>query len=827
MPRGLRAFGTIAVATAGSFLAYFLAEIIVLHAPILLLAALTEIEVVGFQPQPRFPYFLPSALTRFPPDSPVWLYAAQQGSYVPAALLLILAAAIAAHRARGWPRLPATQAVLWATFFLAFYSGAFGGGGFRLQRALEVVWPTFAQSEGRVLFLGGALIGLGLFAAWVCLRWLLDRTAASRPARFGVLVGWVMLPALLVGGLLVAYLFNWRLLGRSGPAAYLFAWIAAPILAAGLPAALWRARPAPPLEFRLRSAVAILLLATLALGGLAARGEILAYFARRQLTMRSSQHWRLYLDAAALARVDEVAGVGDKRIEAMAARLGIALPDSPLRGCLFASTQSKVALTGSDEPFTLDAPRQEIHHLLSPAGGISDDRGDALLLMRQAWGEPGSQSVALAAARYSAGEFGGQPLRDYAGRIAREETAYSLRDILGLESDYLSPLVRDALAGAWVERMVERRGKAVLPVLYRTPLDTGMEADFARALGAEWNELEQDWRSYLLGRAADPPPPPPPPRAPFFHRGISFSHEVGGGWGYGSDRAAGELEKIRALGANSVAIVPYAFTRAPEDVTFNFSTDESDARVTRAIKQSKQAGLHVMLKPQLWSREFTGNIVFQDKATFERWFAHYRRWLLHYARLAELHGVDLLVIGTELGGVTPHEAAWRGLIRDLRRVYRGRLTYAAHWDREFEAVGFWDALDYIGVNFYFPLADGGETPRPDSHRVQAVAEKLGELATRYRKPVLLTEVGYPAAATGAAQPWVESGRLDNAVQQRCYEVVFEAFYDQPWLAGLYWWKWPSHGLGSPASVTLVPLDKPALEVVRKWYHRPEANTLLP
>jgi hypothetical protein len=533
MPRGLKALGNIFVATAGSFLAYLLAEITVLHAPILLLAAITNIEVVGFQPQPRFPYFLPSAMTRLPPEAPVWLYAS--------AARQLLAGSVAAHRCRRdrstpRPRLvapAATQAVLWATFFLAFYSGAFGGGRFRLQRALEGLWPTFAQSEGRVLFLGGALIGVGLFAAWVCLRGLLDRTADSRLARFGVLVSWIMLPALLVGGFLVAYLFNWRLLGRSGPAAYLFVWITAPILAAGLPAALWRARPAPPLELRHRSAFALCLLAALTLGGLAARGEILSYFARRQLTARSSLHWRLYLDAAALPRADALAGAADHRVAKMAERLSIALSDEPLRGCLFASTQSKTALTGSDEPFTLDAVRQEIHHLLLPAGDVSDGRGDALLLMREAWGEPGSQSVALAVARYAAGEFGGQPLRDYAGRIAREETAYSLREALALESDYLSPLVRDALAGAWVERMVERRGKAILPVLYGTRLDVGKEAEFARALGADWNDLEQDWRSYLLGRAADPPPQPPPPRSPFFKRGISFSHEVGGGWGYG------------------------------------------------------------------------------------------------------------------------------------------------------------------------------------------------------------------------------------------------------------------------------------------------------
>ena len=396
-----------------------------------------------------------------------------------------------------------------------------------------------------------------------------------------------------------------------------------------------------------------------------------------------------------------------------------------------------------------------------------------------------------------------------------------------MDSEYRSPLVRDALGGAWVERLVQQRGKAILPVLSRTPLAAGNEAAFARAIGTEWEELERGWRDYLLALAAIPSPPPKPPAAPFFHRGVSFSHEVGGGWGYGSDRAGEELGKIRALGANSVAIVPYAFTRAPEEVHFNFSTDESDARVIRAIEQARQAGLHVMLKPQLWSRGFTGNIAFEDKGDFERWFALYRRWLLHYARMAELYGVDLLVIGTELGGVTPYEGDWRRLIRDLRRVYRGPLTYAAHWDRELETVGFWDALDFIGVNFYFPLADAGETPSPDSPRVQAIAARLSELAARYRKSIIITEVGYPASATGAAQPWVESGQLDNTLQKRCYEVVFEAIYDQPWLAGLYWWKWPSHGLGASAAVAFAPLDKPALEVVRKWYHRPEATNSLP
>ena len=40
-----------------------------------------------------------------------------------------------------------------------------------------------------------------------------------------------------------------------------------------------------------------------------------------------------------------------------------------------------------------------------------------------------------------------------------------------------------------------------------------------------------------------------------------------------------------------------------------------------------------------------------------------------------------------------------------RAVYKGKLTYAANWDGEFEEVAFWDALDVIGVQAYFPLTE--------------------------------------------------------------------------------------------------------------------------
>lgn len=332
----------------------------------------------------------------------------------------------------------------------------------------------------------------------------------------------------------------------------------------------------------------------------------------------------------------------------------------------------------------------------------------------------------------------------------------------------------------------------------------------------------------LAGAGSEPGTKPAPaereaiPRALGFLRGISFSHEVGGHYGYGSDTAREQLARIQALGANAVAVVPYAFTRAPAETTLRYrGVDETDERVAQTIRQAHKLGLKVMLKPQIWTRGvFTGHIVFANDKDFALWFEDYRRWMLHHAQLAELERVDLLVIGTELGGLTRHQAAWRGLIRDVRRVYSGPLTYAANWADDFEVMPFWDELDFLGLNMYYPLAGPGEKPRASSPRLRELREKLAGMARRHRKPILFTEVGYAASAAAAVEPWKEDNApLDPAMQARCYEVVFRAFYREPWLAGLFWWKWPSHGKGDPQDESFSPLGKPAFEVLKGWYGR--------
>lgn len=377
----------------------------------------------------------------------------------------------------------------------------------------------------------------------------------------------------------------------------------------------------------------------------------------------------------------------------------------------------------------------------APAGsGNRPDNAlaEAVMIMRKVWGASASEAMERAIARYAVGHFHGHDLSGYAARIACEEQPYPAAEIFAADGAYLSPLTRDAVSGAWVENFVSRRGADAIEALYS--LELGQAISMCSDCIPQCKEPVE--------RAARNPPPLP------YQKGISFSHEIGGDWGYGSERAARELQKIRGLGATAAALVPYVFTAAPERPTIRFRTDETDDRLRRSLLAAKDAGLKVMLKPHIWSgRRFHGDISFADEAQLEIWFEQYRRRLLHFARFAELHGVDLLAVGNELSGLTVHENLWRGFIADVRRIYSGPVTYAAHWNGEFERIAFWDRLDFIGVNFYFPLVSPGERPAAGSAQVAEAQRRLRAVSVRFGKPILFTEVGFPALKTAAARPW--------------------------------------------------------------------------
>jgi hypothetical protein len=243
-----------------------------------------------------------------------------------------------------------------------------------------------------------------------------------------------------------------------------------------------------------------------------------------------------------------------------------------------------------------------------------------------------------------------------------------------------------------------------------------------------------------------------------------------------------------------------------------------------ALHHAREQGLRVMLKPQIWLRgSWPGDIRMNDDAEWARFFAAYEAWILHYALLAEMYQADMLCLGVELRYATlGHEGYWREIIRRIRKLYAGPLVYAANWGEEFEGITFWDELDYIGIDCYYPLSSKTEAGRAELlGNFREVLERIEAVSEAYKKPVIFTEIGFRSVEAPWQQPHAEAGdrRPDLAAQALCYEIVGEGLAEENWVTGIFWWKWPSflEYREMEDSRRFSPQGKPAEKVVARWF----------
>lgn len=278
-----------------------------------------------------------------------------------------------------------------------------------------------------------------------------------------------------------------------------------------------------------------------------------------------------------------------------------------------------------------------------------------------------------------------------------------------------------------------------------------------------------------------------------FLRGVTVSCPIYGQvWGTSAFSRA--LEEIRGLGGTWVAIHPYA--RIEKSGEVRFTPPEATSYLPEAVARARDAGLQLFWKPHLayWGRfEWRGAIDFgDDAARWSRFFASYRAFILAHARFAAAHDIPLFSVATELERAVDREASWRRIIGEVRAIYPGRLTWAANWDGV-DRVPFWDALDLIGVQAYFPL-DVGANDLPTRDAIarawSAPLARLEALARATDRPVLFTEIGYPDAPHAAARPWTPGGFPGAPdLRARLIGVAARHLETVPFIAGLFWWKW--------------------------------------
>lgn len=292
------------------------------------------------------------------------------------------------------------------------------------------------------------------------------------------------------------------------------------------------------------------------------------------------------------------------------------------------------------------------------------------------------------------------------------------------------------------------------------------------------------------------------------------------------------VQPVIKVNGNYVALMPFGFFRDLNKPTIIYNSTrqwfgETKKGLEHYAKEFKKNNIKVMVKPQLWVSRglYTGLIEVDSEEKWKMLEDSYEKFILDYADIAQQMNADILCIGTELEKfVAQRPQYWNRLITKIKSVYKGKLTYASNWD-EFKRVPFWNQLDLIGVDAYFPLSDK-KTPtiaefengwKPHKKAIQKIQQK-------FRKPILFTEFGYRSVDYAGKKPW-ESNRKEGGVnleaQKNATQAIYNQFWNEDWFAGGFIWKWfhNHEKSGGENNNRFTPQNKPTEQLIKELYSR--------
>jgi hypothetical protein len=274
------------------------------------------------------------------------------------------------------------------------------------------------------------------------------------------------------------------------------------------------------------------------------------------------------------------------------------------------------------------------------------------------------------------------------------------------------------------------------------------------------------------------------------------------GVGYGSPAFERTLDEAVRNGATWISLTPFGRTwdLAPTgiDLTFEAPFEDNEKAILRAMDQAHARGLRVFLVPHLWVETGGWRALIDpgSVAGWARWVAAYRAFLLSWAEVAAAGRAEMLSVGVELRSwvTTPRAGSMLGIIDEVRRVYPGLLTYSANWD-DVEDTLIFGALDLVGINAFYPLADKDGAPRAELEAGgRRVAAKIEAFARQMERPVVLTEIGYTTRPDPAIKPWewpdgMSGVRADERAQADAYAALIAPFLEAKTVAGFFVWRY--------------------------------------
>ncbi|WP_248724121.1 glycoside hydrolase [Seonamhaeicola sp. ML3] len=290
------------------------------------------------------------------------------------------------------------------------------------------------------------------------------------------------------------------------------------------------------------------------------------------------------------------------------------------------------------------------------------------------------------------------------------------------------------------------------------------------------------------------------------------------------------VKPVTAINVNYAAVMPFGFIRDLKHPEIVYNTQrqwfgETAQGVKQYVAELRKQHLKIMLKPQIWvwRGEFTGFIEMQNETDWKQLEDSYSKFILDYAMLGQQLNVDILCIGTELERfIANRPAYWFDLIKKIKAIYNGKLTYAANWD-EFKRTPFWGALDFVGIDAYFPVSNS-KTPTLEEclkgWKPHLISIKKN--FENYGKPILFTEFGYRSVDFAGKEPWRSDRSMTEVnlkAQYNATEALFETFWKEEWFAGGFVWKWfhNHETAGGENNSRFTPQNKPTEALIKKYY----------
>ena len=290
-----------------------------------------------------------------------------------------------------------------------------------------------------------------------------------------------------------------------------------------------------------------------------------------------------------------------------------------------------------------------------------------------------------------------------------------------------------------------------------------------------------------------------------------------------------------------ITIVPWGFQKDYQSVDVSHGNGDtsymrkSDDGYIRRITLIRNAGFKVFVKPHVWvdktvDRKWRSDIFPQNDEAWDTWKKTYKTFIFRYAVVAEKAQAEMFCIGTEFTRLAIEKPDyWKSLIEEVKTIYSGKITYAANWYEEYEKITFWDQLDFIGIQAYFPLTQKNHPSKEElSNGWNKYLPSISSVAKQFNKKVLFTEMGYKSTADAAIEPWLwaenqEEGKLQfsKETQTNCYEVFFNTIWNKKWFAGVHLWQMRADFENAERYYDLdfTPQGKPALKVIAEGFKK--------